>query len=312
MLCIKEEVVMNSVVKLKSSKLQAAKSLMVAARLQEETDPEFAAALYRKAAMSMWRLLNSREQQVSFLRDEILELRNMKRDALNESNHEKSPFSGIFLDFEGEGKSPVSGKFPEPHMAGIYRRGLAPTSDGYQAFCFRANWEPLTKGVGNFVFMRSFEDFIEQLLSEAQSAGQKIFYWSDHEKKVIELYASKRLFEDFVAQSLNVLPAAKSYIKAQNLTLPKEHEKVLNKYLSILSPASDLVETPETGPAESCKRIDQYLLRKRRWRDLDAKQRKVVGDLFAYNKQDCLALMRIAKKLHSRSRLLRKTISSVA
>ena len=303
---------MDSVIKLKNSKLGAAKSLMVAARLQEETDPEFAAVLYRKAAMSIWRLLNSRERQISFLRDEILELRNMKRGSLNESNHEESSFSGIFLDFEGEGKSPVSGKFPEPHMAGIYRKGVALTNDGYEAFCFRANWEPLTKGVGNFVFTRSFEEFIEQLLTEARSTGQKVFYWSDHEKKVIELYTNKRLFEDFKGLSLNVLPAAKSYVKAQKLNLPKEHDKVLNKYLSILSPASDLVETPETGPAESCKRIDQYLLRKRRWRDLDAKQRKVVGDLFAYNKQDCLALMRIAKKLHSRSRLLRKTISSVA
>jgi hypothetical protein len=300
MLSIKEEVAMDSVIKLKNSKLGAAKSLMVAARLQEETDPEFAAVLYRKAAISMWGLVSSREQQISFLRDEILELRNMKSDSVTSASSDKSIFSGIFLDFEGTGKSPMTNVIPEPHMAGVYRRGPRNNIEGYRAYCFRPDWKPISNGLGAFVSLISLDDFLQMLVDEAESTNQKIFYWSDHEKKVVDSLGSERLSYMFNDVSTNLLPIARSHINRLQLDLPSHDKKTLNQYLSILAPHSEQVITPSVGPAESCKRLDKYCSKHARWSRWTDKQKATAKDLFDYNKQDCMALMRLTRKLITR------------
>ena len=59
------------------------------------------------------------------------------------------------------------------------------------------------------------------------------------------------------------------------------------------------MQTPAVGPAESCRRIDRYAEKNKRWGNWTGKQKAVAIDLLSYNKADCMALFAITKKVRT-------------
>ena len=76
-------------------------------------------------------------------------------------------------------------------------------------------------------------------------------------------------------------------------------DKALNAYLSAISPKSALVNAPNVGAAESCRRLDSYSTNQKKWSNWDDKQKEVAADLVRYNREDCRATAKIMRKILS-------------
>ena len=203
---------------------------------------------------------------------------------------------GLYLDFEGEGVRSGATQCPEPHLAGVYRPAVEKSIGGsYTAYLFNKSWRPVKNGCRYRAVQVELRRFLWDLIAEAKAENRTIFYWTEHEHSVVRSLECPRLLAAFEEVSLNVKPAARRKINRKKLPLSDEDPKMLNNYLRALKPNLPAVSSPKIGPAESCRRIDRYCSRPTRWRRWDQRQKDVAAALIEYNREDCLALYRVAK-----------------
>ena len=202
--------------------------------------------------------------------------------------------NSIYLDFEGEGKKKTSGS-PLPHMAGLFR----PNSNGnggiYDAIFFKSAWQPAKNGSRGLAKTGDFKITIENLITEAKEKGAYIVFWSDYERNVIELNAPE-LLDSFESVSFNLLPPLRTIKNRKKIALDQELGKVLNQYLKAFT-NRPLIESCQPGPAESCKRIDNFSKKHPKWKDWPTDKKQYLYDLLEYNKKDCCATWWLGKKL---------------
>ena len=202
--------------------------------------------------------------------------------------------NAIYLDFEGEGKK-ADHSIPCPHIAGLYR----PYLNGYKysVLFFRDTWKPVKSGhnverdrIGDFTSLMS------DVIGEAEREGRLIIFWSIHERVIIERHAPE-LLERFDRVGFNLLKPAKKFANRRGLLRDTEEKKGLNQYLKLLKNAAPLIIACKPTAAEACRRIDNYASKKRRWRLWTDEQKSVAKGLIRYNKDDCLAVLKLARKL---------------
>lgn len=202
--------------------------------------------------------------------------------------------NGIYLDFEGEGKK-RDGSIPSPHMAGIYK----PYLDGYNyhVLFFKSSWKPV-KAMHMVKQDRigGFKDLMDGLITEAENENRLIFYWTIHEKMMIERHAPE-LVERFEQVGFNLHKPAKKFANRRGLLKDETEKKGLNQFLKMLKPASALIVACKPTAAEACRRIDNYATKTKRWCNWNIEQKKIAKDLLRYNKDDCLAVLRLARKI---------------
>lgn len=205
--------------------------------------------------------------------------------------------SGIYLDFEGEGKKRDKTFAPLAHLAGVYRPQKTKSSGGdYTCYFFRKSWTPVKNGCLSKSEITEFNHFLRRLVDEAKSEMRTIYYWSNHELAVIENFASPELVIEFRKVSKNSLSIAKKFASKRRIEIGDEHSKGLNNFLSALAPNMAIVEETKVGAAESCRRLDSYCTKVKRWRRWTDRQKDVAKMLVSYNYDDCVALYRMTKK----------------
>ena len=92
----------------------------------------------------------------------------------------------IYLDFEGEGRSKNQGS-PPPHLTGVYRpRSLQWGNAHYKTTFFKEPWKSISHVRGTCEYVPSIAGFISGLIDEVEQNDQKIVYWSDYERAVVE------------------------------------------------------------------------------------------------------------------------------
>jgi len=202
--------------------------------------------------------------------------------------------NGIYLDFEGEGKK-RDGTIPSPHIAGIYKPYME--SYKYSVLFFKSDWKPVKSGhnVANDA-IGSFKVLMEELINEAEVENRRIFYWTIHEKTIIQMHAPE-LLERFERVGFNLHKPAKKFANRRGLLRDSDEKKGLNQFIKILKKASPLIVACQPTAAEACRRLDNYSIKKKRWRLWTQEQKNVAKDLIRYNKDDCLGVFRLAKKI---------------
>lgn len=202
--------------------------------------------------------------------------------------------NAIYLDFEGEGKK-ADHSIPCPHIAGLYR----PYLEGYKysVLFFNNLWIPVKNG-HNVERDRigEFKSLMTDLIEEAEREQRKIIYWTIHEETIIEMHAPE-LLDRFRAVGINLHKPAKKFANRRRLLRDSDEKKGLNQFLKILKNASPLIVACQPTAAEACRRIDNYSIKKKRWKHWTDDQKRVAKDLIRYNKDDCLAVLKLARKL---------------
>ena len=114
---------------------------------------------------------------------------------------------------------------------------------------------------------------------------------------MIQDLVSPKLHAQFDKYSANALKLARRFKNKRNIEIEEKDTKLLNTYLEALAPNSSPVVTPKIGAAESCRRIDRYCTKAKKWKSWTAHQKACANDLVNYNKEDCLALYRICRRV---------------
>ncbi len=219
---------------------------------------------------------------------------NIQNSSLNKYQLSKEIVeNAIYLDFEGEGKK-LDGTIPCPHMAGLYRPY---TSDyKYSSLFFKFAWKPVKAGHNNKNDkIGDFYHLIAELIEEAERENRRVIYWTIHEEKIIEIYTPD-LLERFIAVGINLHKPAKKYAKQRALVFDENEEKGLNQFLKAIKRNSSLIEKCRPTAAEACRRLDNYSTNNKRWRNWSMPQKRVARDLLRYNREDCLGILRLARK----------------
>ena len=203
----------------------------------------------------------------------------------------------LFLDFEGEGpKGPD--RVPQlPFLAGLYRPKSEGRKSQFSVSLFREHCTPVKNGIAEISEITTLEAFIERITERAETENLTICYWSHHELETVRHFLPTNVAERFEAVSLNVKPMADRHLNRRGRTLGDIEDKALNAYLSAISPKSALVNAPNVGAAESCRRLDRYSTNQKKWSNWDEKQKEVATDLVKYNREDCRATASIMRKL---------------
>lgn len=202
----------------------------------------------------------------------------------------------LFLDFEGEGpKGP--GRVPQlPFLAGLYR----PKADGrksqFSVSLFREHCTPVKNGIPEISEITTLGAFIERITEQAEAEGLTICYWSHHELGTVRHFLSTDIAERFGAISLNVKPMADRYLNRRGQKLADSDDKALNAYLSAICSKSTPVTVPTVGAAQSCRRLERCSIEEKKWSKWSEAQRGIAAELVRYNREDCLATSRIARK----------------
>ena len=203
----------------------------------------------------------------------------------------------LFLDFEGEGPKGADRVPQLPFLAGLYR----PKTDGqksqFSVSLFREHCTPVKNGISEISEITTLDAFITRITEHAETEGLTICYWSHHDLEVVRHFLSINVAERFGAISLNVKPMADRYLNRRGQKLADSDDKALNAYLSAISPNSRLVNAPNVGAAESCRRLDRYSINQRKWSNWTDKQKGIAADLVSYNREDCRATATIMRKL---------------
>ena len=201
-------------------------------------------------------------------------------------DNEKLPNS-IFLDFEGEGV--IDGVAPMPHLLGVLR-----PKNSYECVFFKPSWRAPMNGSGGTARIDEFQRTIALLIEEVKKNNGLLIYWSDHERAMIELYAGE-LIDDFKEVSINLLIPLRTLFNSRGRVLSVDTGKKLNDFLLTVYPNSQPVEEIAPGPAESCRRIDNYCEKLGRWRSWGQPKKDCVKRLLDYNHADCRITWRLAK-----------------
>ena len=203
----------------------------------------------------------------------------------------------LFLDFEGEGpKGPD--RVPQlPFLAGLYR----PKADGRKSqvsvSLFREHCTPVKNGIPAISEITTLEAFITRITEDAETENLTICYWSHHELETVRYFLPTSIAERFEAASLNVKPMADRYLNRRGQKLADAEDKALNAYLSAVSPKSTPVAAPTVGAAESCRRLERYSIMEKKWSRWTDQHKNLAKALVRYNREDCLATAKLARKL---------------
>ena len=216
---------------------------------------------------------------------------------MDPKNRNLSHRRAIFLDFEGEGVRPGTTDIPLPHMAGTYVTDSSKTVGGrYSVTAFNETWKPVKNGCREVTAIMSIKEFLWQLIELSISENRTIYYWTQHELAVVESLEDDELTRAFKEVSLNIKPLAKRVVNRRRLRLADHSDKALNNFLATLCPNSQQVEEIQLGAAESCRRLDNYSGKAKRWSRWTDQQRSLAKSLIQYNKEDCLGLYRLTKR----------------
>lgn len=202
--------------------------------------------------------------------------------------------NGIYLDFEGEGKK-RDGSIPCPHIAGLYKPYL--DNHKYHVLFFLSHWKPVkAMHMSEHDRIGDFKEMMDGLITEAEKEKRLIFYWTIHEKVMIEHHAPQ-LLQRFEQVSFNLHKPAKKFANRRGLLKDEAEKKGLNQFLKMLKQASPLIVACKPTAAEACRHIDSYATKTKRWSNWTVEQKKIAKDLLRYNKDDCLAVLKLARKL---------------
>ena len=203
----------------------------------------------------------------------------------------------LFLDFEGEGpKGPD--KVPQlPFLAGLYRPKAEDRKSQFSVSLFREHCTPVKNGIPEISEITTLEAFITHITTRAETEGLTVCYWSHHELETVRHFLPTNIAERFEAVSLNVKPMADRYLRRRGQKLADVEDKALNAYLSAICPKSTPVTAPNVGAAESCRRLERYSLKDKKWSKWSDAHKEVAAELVRYNREDCLAGSRITRKV---------------
>ena len=202
----------------------------------------------------------------------------------------------LFLDFEGEGpKGPD--RVPQlPFLAGLYRPKTRGKKSQFSVSLFREHCTPVKNGIPEISEMTTLEAFITHITEQAEAEGLTVCYWSHHELETVRHFLSISVVQRFEAVSLNVKPMADRYLNRRGQKPADSDDKALNAYLSAISPKATPVTAPRVGAAESCRRLGHYSIKEKKWSKWSDLQKGVAAELVRYNREDCIATSRIARK----------------
>ncbi|MDG2223153.1 MAG: hypothetical protein P8L85_17360 [Rubripirellula sp.] len=192
----------------------------------------------------------------------------------------------LYIDFEGEGRR-GNGEIPSPVMLGIYCRDRHPT---YCVQIIEPTLKPLVHaGVSSECF-DCMESAINSLLAQAGSEDRDILYFSQHEQDMVNRFCSQLTANEFMARSGNAKLLLKRWVRRTGR--PTCHS--LDDYCKVIDRLP--YDAPKPSVAEAIRRLRKACCTAKRWRRIESKQRELAKQLFAYNKQDCLALHKLTKK----------------
>ena len=215
----------------------------------------------------------------------------------------------LFLDFEGEGpKGPD--RVPQlPFLAGLYRPKARGRKSQFSVSLFREHCTPVKNGIPEISEITTLEVFIERITKKAETEDLTIYYWSKYELDVLKefLKSNRSLIKRFIKISLNAKLDAKTYLNRLGREVPEHEKKKLNAFLSAVCPKATPVSATRLGAAESCRRLERYSLKEKKWSRWTDKQKSVAKELVRYNREDCLATAKIMQRVlanpsHSRHR----------
>ena len=216
---------------------------------------------------------------------------------MDPTNRNLSHRRAIYLDFEGEGVRQGTADIPPPHMAGTYVTDPSKTVGGrYSVTVFKATWQPVKNGCREVTSITSIKDFLWQLIELSISEGRTIYYWTQHELAVVESLKDEKLKKAFKEVSFNIKPLAKRLVNRRRLRLADHSDKALNNFLKTLCPNSQQVAEIRPGAAESCRRLDNYSGKAKRWSRWTVQQKSLAKSLIQYNREDCLGLYQLTKR----------------
>ena len=202
----------------------------------------------------------------------------------------------LFLDFEGEGpKGP--GRVPQlPFLAGLYRPKARGRKSQFSVSLFREHCTPVKNGIPEISEITTLEAFITHITTRAETEGLTVCYWSHHELETVRHFLSTNIAERFEAVSLNVKPLADRHLNRRGRKIADIEDKAMNAYLSAICSKSTPVTVPTVGAAESCRRLERYSIKEKKWSKWSDAQKGVAAELVRYNREDCIATSRIARK----------------
>ena len=202
----------------------------------------------------------------------------------------------VYIDFEGEGKNRKSGN-PLPHMVGTFRPNPIKGGGGiYKALFFRESWKAPVNGSQGKADIADFDVEVSNLIEEASETGSYIIYWSDYERRVIELNAP-HLLKSFEEVAFNLLPPLRTIKNKRRIELDVAIDKTLNQYMKVFLPKRPFVQEFNPGPAEVCRRIDHYSTKILKWSKWPEDKKRYVLNLLKYNEEDCRATWLLGRKL---------------
>ena len=202
----------------------------------------------------------------------------------------------LFLDFEGEGpKGP--GRVPQlPFLAGLYRPKARGRKSQFSVSLFREHCTPVKNGIPEISEITTLETFITHITTRAETECLTVCYWSHHELETVRHFLSTNIAERFEAVSLNVKPLADRHLNRRGRKIADIEDKAMNAYLSAICSKSTPVTVPTVGAAESCRRLERYSIKEKKWSKWSDAQKGVAAELVRYNREDCIATSRIARK----------------
>ena len=203
----------------------------------------------------------------------------------------------IYLDFEGVGRS-VSEPMPRPHLLGVYRPSCnARGRSTYTSHLFRTEWKPVANGLSACADPADLCLTIGQLVEEAIHEEHILIYWSDYEAQAVSTHCPG-LSDRFGRVSLNLKPLVDTMVNRLGLAdrLP-ERRRSLAGYMNVIFPKTREMTSLDGGPAEACRRLDQYCATNRRWKSWPDSHRDVARNLIDYNRSDCRSTWRLAVRL---------------
>jgi hypothetical protein len=206
----------------------------------------------------------------------------------------------LFLDFEGEGpKGPD--RVPQiPFLAGLYRPKAEGRKSQFSVSLFREHCTPVKNGIPEISEITTLEAFITRITTQAEAEGLTVCYWSHHELETVRHFLSISVVQRFEAVSLNVKPMADRYLNRRCQKLADSDDKALNAYLRAICPRSIPVTSPTAGAAESCRRLDRYSIKEKKWSKWSEAHKEVAAELVRYNREDCVASHKILRAIAAR------------
>ncbi|MDA9857681.1 ribonuclease H-like domain-containing protein [Rubripirellula sp.] len=203
----------------------------------------------------------------------------------------------LYIDFEGEGIR-GDGEIPPPVMLGIYCRDGCPS---HRVQILESTLKPLVHAGFSSECFDHIEAAIHSLLDQARSEDRDILYFSQHEQDMVNRFCSHRTANEFTARSGNAKLLLKRWVRRTG----KARCHTLEDYCQVIDRTP--YEAPKPSVAEAIRRLRKASGTARRWRHMESNKKKLAKQLFAYNKQDCLALFKLTKKAANclnRSRLI--------